>query len=295
MNRKVFAALLSVVSNTLLVGLKVMVGLWTGSLSVLSEAIHTGIDLIASLMAFFSVRHAQVPADENHPYGHGKLEDLSGFVEALLIIVAAGWIVWEAGHRLFGGGPHHLEHLGWGLGIMALSVVINGLVSRYLLRVAKETDSVALLADGHHLSADVYSSLAILGGLFLVQITGQAWLDPVIALGVAIWIGWIGVQVSRQAVAGLLDETVPEDEAKVRTVLDLHRDHYVEYHDLRVRRAGSQRHVDLHLIFSGEARLDDVHDVCDQLEEAIHAVWPGTVVVIHPEPLHERKRTLRPH
>lgn len=293
MNRKVGAALLSVASNTLLVTLKIVVGLMTGSLSVLSEAIHTGIDLVASLMAFFSIRHAQVPADHNHPYGHGKLEDLSGFVEALLIIVAAGWIVWEAGNRLSGGGEHHLDHLGWGLAIMALSVIINALVSRYLIRVAKETESVALLADGHHLSADVYSSLAILLGLLLVQVTGQEWLDPVIALGVAIWIGWIGVRISRQAMAGLLDETVPEDEARVRTVLDEHREHYVEYHDLRVRRSGSQRHVDLHLIFSGEARLADVHDVCDRLEDAVHAVWPCAVVVIHPEPLHERKRTLR--
>src|SRR5512140_2013178 len=191
--RKERVALLSVLSNTTLVVMKLIVGLWIGSVAVISEAIHSGVDLTAAVIALFSVKTSSLPADGKHPFGHGKIENISGTVEALLIFIAAGWIIWESVAKLL--LPWPVTTVGWGVAVMFISAVANSVVARKRFRVGKETDSVALIADGWHLRTDVYTSAGVMAGLAVIWI-GESlfpdvelhWLDPVAAIGVALLI-----------------------------------------------------------------------------------------------------------
>ncbi|HEX2970098.1 MAG TPA: cation diffusion facilitator family transporter, partial [Bacteroidales bacterium] len=184
MNPKVKVARLSIVSNTFLIIIKIVVGLLSGSVSIISEAIHSSMDLVAALIAFFSVRVSDNPPDSRHPYGHGKVENVSGVIEALLIFIAAGWIIFEASKKIF-GGEIELESIGLGSLVMLIAAVVNTLVSMRLYKVARETHSVALEADALHLKTDVYTSLGVAAGLGLIMLTGFRWLDPVVAIMVA--------------------------------------------------------------------------------------------------------------
>ena len=168
MNRKVRAARLSVLSNSLLIAIKVIVGILSGSVSILSEAIHSFMDLLAALISFFSVRISDTPADERHPYGHGKFENISGVIEAILIFIASGWIIFEAIRKML--HPHEIEKIGLGIVVMAISATVNFFVSRKLYKVAKSMDSIALEADALHLKVDVYTSLGVAAGLFLMLV-----------------------------------------------------------------------------------------------------------------------------
>ena len=191
--RKSRAALISVASNTTLVVFKLVVGLLIGSVSVISEAVHSGVDLIASLIALFAVRTASKPADEGHPFGHGKVENISGTIEALLIFGAAAYIIFEAVKKLL--HPTAVESLGWGVTVMGISAVANFFVSRMLFKVGRETQSVALEADGWHLRTDVYTSVGVMAGLafmWAAQLVfpthNWEWVDPVVAMGIALLI-----------------------------------------------------------------------------------------------------------
>jgi cation diffusion facilitator family transporter len=186
--RKRRVALLSVISNTTLVVLKLAVGLAISSVSVISEAIHSGVDLIAAAIAYYSVRTSGIPADREHPFGHGKIENISGTVEAILIFLAAGWIIFEAAQKIV--RPEPLEMAAWGVAVMLLSAVVNTFVSRKLFRVGKETDSVALMADGWHLRTDVYTSAGVMAALaviwaadFFAPEVDLHWVDPAAAIG----------------------------------------------------------------------------------------------------------------
>lgn len=286
MSRKHQAVRLSVASNSLLVALKLIAGLVTGSVSILSEAIHSGIDLVAAVIAMFSVRAASLPADEKHRYGHGKIENLSALAEALLIIVAAIWIIGEAVRKLEGG--HGAPEVSLGLWVMAASVAANWLISGHLIRVAKEEDSMALHADGMHLRTDVWTSVGVFAGLVAVKLTGIPWLDPVAALLVAGMIIKAGWELSWEAVQPLLDARLPADEeAAILACIEQHAAGYISLHDLRTRRAGGERHVDFHLLFRPEAPLAQVHALCDQIEASIQARFPRCEVIIHPEPAGE--------
>ena len=218
-------ALLSVVSNTTLVVMKLIVGILIGSVSVMSEAIHSGVDLMAAVIALFSVKTSSLPADGRHPFGHGKIENISGTVEALLIFVAAGWIIWEAVQELL--EPQPMETVGWGVAVMFFSAVANQFVARRLFKVGKETDSVALIADGWHLRTDVYTSAGVIVGLALIW-SGEFlfpgrhfhWLDPVAAIGVAALIIKAAWDLTRQSAGGLMDETLPpEEEEEIRRLI----------------------------------------------------------------------------
>lgn len=212
--RKERVALLSVLSNSTLVVMKLIVGLWIGSVAVISEAIHSGVDLVAAVIALFSVKTSSLPADGKHPFGHGKIENISGTVEALLIFIAAGWIIWESVSKLL--LPWPVETVGWGVAVMFISAVANSVVARMLFRVGKETDSVALIADGWHLRTDVYTSAGVMAGLTVIWI-GESlfpdielhWLDPVAAIGVALLIIKAAWDLTRQSTGGLMDETLP--------------------------------------------------------------------------------------
>ena len=282
-NRAVAAARLSVLSNSLLMALKLGTGLLMGSVSVISEAIHSGMDLIAAGIALFSVRRSAEPADERHQFGHGKVENVSGTVEALLIFVAAIWIAVEAGRRIVHGS--RVESIGVGMIIMGFGSLLNFLISRYLFRVAREVDSVALKADAMHLSTDVWTSVGVLAGLGLMWVSGQHVLDPLAAIVVAGLITHAAWELSREAFLPLLDTSLPKEEQILITeIIDRHRADFVEFHRVRSRRAGPQRHVDLHLVVHGDHTVQEAHALCDSIEKEIQARFPRADVLIHVEP-----------
>ena len=281
LNRR--TAWLSVISNAVLVLMKLAVGLAVGAVSLISEALHSGIDLLAALIAFWAVRTSALPPDAEHDYGHGKFENLSAAVEAVLILGAALGIVYEA-----------IEHfqsdeipsmLGYGIGIMLFSIVLNFLVSRRLLFVAHRTGSQALEADGLHLQADIWTSVGVLAGLVLMQLTGWAWLDPVIAIFVAGIIFRAGWGMVRRSVRELTDESLPEAlEEKIGEILRQEPE-VKGYHCLRTRRAGAYRLVDVHVQMDGNLPLSYAHAVCDALEQDIREQLGAFDILIHAEPV----------
>ncbi len=275
--------MLSIYSNAGLVALKLVVGIMMMSVSVLSEAIHSMIDLMAAVIANYSVRRSIQPADKDHAYGHGKYENYAGVVEAILIFVAAILIIYEAMSRLIHGAP--IEFLWAGIVVMGISVVVNYFVSQRLIKVGKEEDSIALIADGMHLRTDVYTSLGVFLGLIVITITGINELDPIIAIGVAVLIMRAAYLLTIQSSKGLVDEVLPpEEEEIVRQAILTHAPKFVNYHDLRTRKAGAQRFVDLHLVVNRQMCVLDAHALCEDLEKEIEAKLPNTNVLIHLEP-----------
>ena len=210
---KTKAAATSIASNTLLILLKIAAGIFTGSISLIAEAIHSTMDLAAAVIAYFSVRVSDKPADEQHPFGHGKFENISGVAEGLLIFIAAGIIIYEAILRLITGAT--LEFLEIGLGIMAVSIVVNILVSRYLLKVSRATDSLALEADARHLTTDIMTMVGVLIGLALVRLTGLTIFDPITAILVALLIMKTAFDITKKSFGGLIDVSLPKDEEEV--------------------------------------------------------------------------------
>jgi cation diffusion facilitator family transporter len=277
------AAAVSVVSNTALTLLKLVVGLLSGSVSILSEAIHSANDLLAAVIAFVSVRRSDREADAEHPYGHGKIEGISGAIESALIVGAALWIIVEAVQRIRTGGE--VAHLGAGTAVMVTSVVVNVLVSRYLFRVGRAEDSLALQADAHHLATDVYTSLGVAVGLVAVWVTGYSIIDPLVAIVVALFILRIGFGLTNEAAQHLLDRAWPDDElARARQILTSHPA-VLEAHKVRTRKSGSQRLLDAHVVMSGQLSLEAAHDVADGIEDALAAEWPSIHSTIHVEPI----------
>ena len=285
MSKKVKIARLSIFSNSLLIIMKFLVGILSGSVSIMSEAIHSSMDLVAAIIAFFSVRVSDNPPDERHPYGHGKFENLSGVLEALLILVAAGWIVYEAMHKMTGQEP--VESIGLGSLVMFISAGVNIFVSRKLYKVAKETDSVALEADALHLKTDVYTSLGVGIGLILIWITKIHILDPIIAILVALIILKEAYELLSKAFSPLLDSAwKKEDVASLEnSLLELG----VHYHELKTRRAGSYLFIDFHLEMPSDMPLEQVHDYCDYIEEELKKKNRNVRVTIHAEPLNAPK------
>jgi cation diffusion facilitator family transporter len=262
--------------------MKLIAGAMMGSVSVISEAIHSGIDLIASWVAYVSIKKSNEPADDDHPYGHGKFENISGFFEAILIFVAAGMIIYEALKKLVSATP--VERLGWGIAVMGASTVVNIFVSRLLYRVAKKEHSIALEADAMHLSVDVFTSLGVMVGLAAIHFTGLSALDPAIALVVAAMILRGSWELTRRALDDLADKALPEaDIAVVKEILAKYpmiRD----FHRLRSRRSGKQREIDIHIHVDGKTDVNSAHDLCNKVEHDIRAAFSETYVVIHVEP-----------
>jgi cation diffusion facilitator family transporter len=281
---KVRTAALSVVSNSALILLKVIAGTVTGSVAILTEAVHSSIDLIASIVAFISVRKAGEPADEDHRYGHEKVENLSAAIEGILILVGSAVIVFEAIRRLIRGGQ--LQNLGFGIAVVGMSLVVNLVVSAVVGRTARRTESAALEADAAHLRTDALTSAGVLVALVLVQLTGAEWLDPVVALIVAAAIVMTGVKLVLSSTRVLVDEALPGDEvAAIREAIEEFAGRgVVGYHELRTRRAGSRRYVDLHVQFGRGTSLEDAHRTAHELEERIASRLPRTDVLIHLEP-----------
>lgn len=281
MNAKVSIARLSIISNTCLIIMKLVVGIISGSVSIISEAIHSSMDLMAAIIAFFSVKVSDNPPDSRHPYGHGKVENISGVIEALLIFVAAIWIIIEAVKKLL-GAEIELESIGIGSLIMLVSAVVNTIVSRKLYKVARETHSVALEADALHLKTDVYTSLGVAIGLGLILLTGINWLDPVVAILVALFIIRESYILLKRAFTPLLDEAWEDDD-----IDDLEKalnDMNVNYHQLRTRIAGNYRFIDLHIDIPKDQSVEAAHKYCDMIEEKLTVRFENLNVTIHVEP-----------
>jgi cation diffusion facilitator family transporter len=282
--RKTRAAGLSIVSNSLLIVLKVAAGLLTGSIALITEAIHSAVDLVASVVAFFSVRKAEEPADEDHLYGHAKVENLAAALEGVLIVLGAAVIIFESVRRL--SDPPELESLGIGIGVIAFSVVVNLAVSTFLYRQARATESPALEGDAAHLRTDALTSVGVLIGLTLVQTTGVDVLDPVVALVVACAIIFSGVRIVTRSSRVLVDEALPPDELEeIRNAIESNGAPEVYgFHKLRARRAGSRRYIDLHVQFRSGTTLERAHALSHELSESIRTHVRGADVLIHLEP-----------
>jgi cation diffusion facilitator family transporter len=278
------AAGLSIASNALLIALKLAAGAITGSIAIVTEAVHSLIDLVASVVAFVSVRKADEPADADHPYGHEKVESLAATIEGMLILVGAGIIVYEATHRLVAGSE--VETLGVGMAVMGFSVIANLGVSTVLSRQAKAHESPALEGDAAHLRTDALTSAGVLVGLALVQITGDAAFDSITALVVAGAIVTAGIRIIRRSSGVLIDEALPAAEMdKIEAAIAAARTPEVAgYHKLRARRAGSRRHIDLHVQYRTGTSLERAHELAHQMHGAIEAEIPGAEVLIHAEP-----------
>lgn len=278
------AAALSIASNALLIALKLAAGAITGSIAIVTEAVHSLIDLVASVIAFFSVRKADEPADAEHPYGHEKVENLAAAIEGMLILVGAGVIVYEATRQLVQGAE--VDRLGVGIAVMAFSVFANLGVSTVLSRQAKAHDSQALEGDAAHLRTDAMTSAGVLFGLALVQVTGDAAFDPITALVVAVAIVWAGFRILRRSSGVLVDETLPEAELDriERAIATARTPEVAGYHKLRARRAGSRRHIDFHVQYRSGTSLERAHELAHQMRDSIEAEIPQAEVLIHAEP-----------
>jgi cation diffusion facilitator family transporter len=278
------AAALSIASNALLIAIKLAAGAITGSIAIVTEAVHSTIDLLASVVAFVSVRKADEPADAEHPYGHEKVESLAATIEGMLILIGAGVIVFEATHRLVAGAE--VESLGVGIAVMAFSVLANLVVSTVLSRRARAFDSPALEGDAAHLRADALTSAGVLAGLALVQITGIVAFDSITALIVAVAIVTAGVRIIRRSSGVLVDEALPEEEMnRIEAAIAAARTAEVAgYHRLRARRAGSRRHIDFHVQYRSGTSLERAHELAHAMRDEIELAIPRSEVLIHAEP-----------
>jgi cation diffusion facilitator family transporter len=262
---------------------KVVIGWLTGSISVMAQAADSLLDLFAGLITFFAIRIAAKPADAEHPYGHGKVEDIAGVAQGILIFIAGGLIIYSAIVRIIKGSSIELAEAG--IAVMAVSIVVSIFLSRHLLSVSRHTGSVALEANARNIATDVYSASAVLVGLVIVRFTGINIIDPILAIVVAIYILKIAVDTIRRPISGLLDEKLPpSQQAVIEDCLRKHSREVFGFHTLRTRRAGSQIYIDLHLVMAKDISLEQAHQICDRIEVEIKSTLYEASVTIHAEP-----------
>ncbi len=269
-----------------LIVIKLLVSWLTGSISVLAQSTDSFFDLFAGLITFSAIRIATKPADAEHPYGHGKVEDIAGMIQGVLIFLAGVMIIYSSIIRINEGASVELAETG--IAVMLVSIVVSIFLSRHLLKVAKATDSTALEANARNIASDVYSAIAVLIGLAIVKFTKLNIIDAIIAIGVAIYILKISFDTIRKPLLGLVDAKLPHTQEKIiEACLQKHSHEVVGFHALRTRRSGSQRYVDLHLVMSKDISLEEAHQVCDQIEHEIQAQLPRASIIIHTEPCAE--------
>ena len=287
--RKERVAMLSVASNSFLVLFKVIVGVLIGSVSIISEAIHSGMDLLAAIIAMFSVKTSSIPADDRHPFGHGKIENISGFVEALLIFVAAFWIIFEALKKL--NSSQVIEYAGWGVAVMFFSSVVNYIVSRKLFQVGKEADSIALQADAWHLRTDVYTSIGVMVGMAMIWIGHEFfaahninWIDPVAAIFVAFLVLYAAYNLTVHSIRDLLDVQLPPEEEDYISGIISNQPAIYGFHQLRTRKAGHVRFVEFHIKVDPQMSVFESHSITKILKKNIRDKFADCVITIHTEP-----------
>ncbi|MBI5723592.1 MAG: cation transporter [Planctomycetes bacterium] len=289
---KAAAAWLSVVSNTALVILKIVIGLLMGSVAVISEAIHSAIDLLAAIIAFVAVRTGSKPADDKHPFGHGKIENISGTIEALLIFLAAAWIIFEAVRKIM--HPTEIEKISWGIAVMAGSTIVNVIVSNVLFRVGRATDSIALQADAWHLRTDVYTSLGVMVGLIGIQVgdvlfpslgDNLHFIDPAVAIFVAMLIVHAAWRLTVRSAGDLLDANLPAEEVEwIRGVLIKWGPKVRGFHKVRTRKAGPMRFIEFHIFVDRLMTVGESHQIAHQIADRIKEHFSDSSVTIHVEP-----------
>ncbi|MFJ3388550.1 MULTISPECIES: cation diffusion facilitator family transporter [Lysinibacillus] len=280
-------AFLSVLSNSTVVILKIIVGLFTGSVAIVSEAIHSLLDLLASFIAFLSVRISSKPADKEHPYGHGKVENISGTIETLLIFVAGIWIIYECIHKIIAPTPIKLPVLG--ILVMLFGALINFFVSKIVYRTAKNTNSVAMKSNALHLLTDVYTSLGVALSLLIVHLTGWYILDPIIGILLASYIMMEAFKLMKETFPPLMDARLSmEEEEQIIQIIESFKEEYIEYHDFRTRRSGAEEYIDFHLVVASNESIETVHNLCDRIEEKINTHFHQANILIHLEPENEK-------
>jgi cation diffusion facilitator family transporter len=276
-------AAISLVVTAALLALKLVLGLISGSIAVLGDAVDSGTDLTAGAAALISVRIAAQPADEEHPYGHGKVETISAAVAATIIGIGGGIIVFQAIRRLVEGGGD--IDPGVGLIAMVIAAVANILLAFFMRREANRSHSMALRAEATHLQTNVVQACTIIAGLVLVAATNEDVFDPLVALGLAGYMAWTALGLVRIAASEVMDTSLPDaDLAAIHDVLVEHREYVRGFHRLRTRRTGAVRHVDMHLLVAADLTVEQVHPISDRIEHEIEERLPGTIAVIHVEP-----------
>lgn len=282
-NASVRIAAISLATTACLLVLKLVIGILSASIAVLSDAVDSATDLAAATAALLSVRMANQPADEEHPYGHGKVESMSAAVAATIVGLGGGFVVFQSVRRLVGTSPQ--IHADIGLAAMTVAAAVNVLLAFFMRKQARLSQSLALFAESTHLQTNVVQALTIIAGLALVRVTGQRVFDPLVALGLAAYMGWTAFGLVRSATSEMMDRALPAEELKViHDVLVEHRDEIHGFHRLRTRRSGATRQVDMHVLVDPQRTLEDAHRLTENIERAIEERLPGTVVVIHLEP-----------
>jgi len=278
--KKINAARLSILSNSFLILIKLSAGIISGSISVLSEALHSAMDLIAAIIAFFAIKISNKPPDKTHPYGHGKFENVSGVLEALLIFGAAIWIIYES--ILSFNSEKNIDFYLLAIIVMAFSALINFFVSRHLYKVAHEGRSIALEADALHLKTDVLTSIGVLVGLIIIWLTGYTFLDPLIAISVALYIMYEAYIILKKAFNPLIDKALPENEEKI--IAEIINSYNLKFHGLKTRQSGHFRFIEFHLEMPPDIFLKDLHDKCNIIEDDIKNKLSDSHITIHVEP-----------
>ncbi|MGG2468925.1 cation diffusion facilitator family transporter [Paraclostridium bifermentans] len=287
-DRRIKIAFLSVLSNTTLIFLKIVAGVLSGSVSIISEAIHSGMDLMASIVALLSVKHSVRPADRNHPFGHGKIENISGLFEGVLIFIAAGLIIKEAVKKIF--TPAEIEQSYIAIAVMIISALVNFFVSKELYKVAKEEDSMALEADALHLKTDIYTSLGVAIGILLMQITGILMLDSIVAILVALLIIKEAWELSKNAFENLIDVRLSEsEELEIKSIIKSHDNEFIDYHKLKTRKSGNIKHIDFHITVNPNCTVKEGHDIITRLKKDMNERLNNTRVTIHLDPYKEKE------
>lgn len=286
-NRKQRLAGLLLIGNILLTVLKFFAAVVTGSVGLLSEAVHSAADIFSSLMAYLGIRAAAAPPDEDHPYGHGKIESLAGFGEAIMVFGMVAYVAFESIKRLI--KPEPVEEVGVGVIVMAISIVVAFLAANHARRVGEETNSMALKSNAAHWMLDAVTSVAVLVGLLVYLLTKAVWVDPVLGLGLSGWMFWGAVRLSREAFHELIDVVLPEKEILLINSMIEEVPDVLGYHRLRTRRSGELRHIDFHIVVPSEWSLVQAHDVADLLEKRICDALAPAHVVIHVDPFDETK------
>lgn len=280
----------SIFVGLFVLGLKTLAWQLTGSVALMSDALESTVNVATAIAALVAIRIAARPADRGHPYGHHKAEFFSAVLEGVMIIVAALLIMREAWHGLT--APPALEAPLPGLTINAVAGAVNGVWAWVLISRGRRLKSPALVADGHHLLTDVWSSVGVLAGVGLAIATGWSLLDPILAGLVGLNILWQGWKVTAKSLSGLMDEAVSD--ATLRQIRDIIADRAtgaLEAHDLRTRHAGSVTFIDFHLVVDGQTTVEDAHAICDRIEQSLRARLPEAQITIHVEPDHKAKHS----
>lgn len=282
-NPKIRAAGVSITAAICLASIKLIIALASGSMAILASAVDSLLDIIMSGVNFVAIRHAEQPADECHPFGHGKFETMATLFQALVITASGCFIIFEATRRLYNGVE--LQKLDQGVAILAISAVVSWLVARYLMKVAKATDSSALEADALHFSMDIYTNLALLAGLILIRWFDIPWLDSALSILVGLYILFEAMRLVRHSMSDVLDQELPSEmQQEIRALIEKHQGSLGSYHDLRTRRAGSRKIMDFHLEVCKHMSVEDAHNIADRLEQQIEKSIIGADVTIHIEP-----------